>query len=149
MSDQGWSTAALPFGVSACLCTCVYLCMFVLVWLCMCVYVWAGGSRWTTGHCCDLWEFDRVIQSPLTLLPSLPDWGFQFSLRGWGEEVQRVNLSPPPSPLPLSSLFRDTIRTYADDISLFVVEKKNHICLLCKEPGGGVNEAHRPETITR
>lgn len=53
-----------------------------------------------------------------------------------------------PSSPSLCSV-QDKIRTYADDISLSVVEKKNHLCLLCTEPGGRVNKAHRPETITR
>lgn len=124
----------------------VHVCV-VCVCLCVCL---GKGSRWTRGHCCESWEFVRVIQCPLCVLPPLPDWGFQFSREARVKRIEEWKLGPPPpSLLPLSSLFWDKIRTYADDISLFVVENKNHMCLLCKEPGGGVNGAHRPETITR
>lgn len=85
-------------GVSVCLCVCVFVnvCVCLTVHMCICL---SKRSRWTMGHCCELWEFDRVIQSPLTLLPSLPDWGFQFS---WevGEKRYKEWTS---APLPLLS----------------------------------------------
>lgn len=77
-------------------CVFVYVGFCLTVHLCMCL---GEGSRWTTGHCCELWEFDRVIQSPLTLLPSLTDWGFQFS-REAGEKRYKAWTS---APLPLLS----------------------------------------------
>lgn len=139
--------SAIGVSVCSCMCVFVYVCVCFSVHMCICL---GKGSRRTRGHCCELWEFDRVIQCPLCLLAPLPDWGFQFSREAGVKRYKEWNSAhSPPSLLPLSSLFWDKIRTYADDISLFVVEKKNHICLLCKEPGGGVNEAHRPETITR
>lgn len=132
--------------VCACVCICVCLCLFD----CAYVYMPRQGEQMNKGTL--LWIMGVCKGHPVPTLSSpTPSW-LRISVlkRGRGEEVQRVKLAPPPpSLLPLSSLFRDKIRRYADDISLFVVEKKNHICLLCKEPGGGVNEAHRPETITR
>lgn len=86
--------------------------------------------------------------SVLTLSPHTPSW-LRISVYKKTKVKRYEEWTPLPPLLSLSSLIRDKIRTYADDISLFAVEKKNHICLLCKEPGGGVNEAHRPETITR
>lgn len=58
------------------------------------------GSRWTRGHCCETWEFVRVIQCPLCLLPPLPDWGFQFSREAGVKRYEEWNSDSPHSPLP-------------------------------------------------
>lgn len=106
-------------GLSVCLhvvCVLVWVCLTVHMCICL-----GKRSRWTRGHCCKSWEIIWVIQC---LLPALPDWGFQFSR----EAGMKSETQPPPSfSSPLSSLCWDKIRTYADDISLFVVEKKNHM----------------------
>lgn len=136
------------WGVSVSVVVCVFECVFVCLTVHMCICLGKGSGR-TTGHCCESWEFVRVHRCPLCLLSPLPDGGFQFSREAGVKRHKEWYSAPVPLFSPCPPCFRDKIRTYADDISLFVVEKKNHTSLFCKEPGGGVDEAHRPETITR
>lgn len=83
-------------SVSVHVCVLVYVCVGLTVHMCICL---GKGSRWTRGHCCELKEFVRVIQCPLS--PRTPSWLRVLVLkRGRGEEVRRVKLGPP---LPLFS----------------------------------------------